>query len=570
MNMRAKELAAILTIFLAFLGCSDDTEKDEGGTDFFETPLAEQGISNAEIPVFEQAVAALIADPEVDFVATREDRTYRVHAARGSVFFRRVQTRSGYEYVEDRVEGVNPVGRQDPGWVAAYDEELAAGSNPNEVDLPGEGYARGDPRLSFIEPQDDSYPFGYERIAAYFDHPDSADFMVNPKAYAHAVGELGGHGSLGIVQSRCPLVLWGAGIRPGRIESHARQVDLAPTVARLLGMPATLGVDEWGIWSREVRLKWQDGHVLEEVLDGGLSQRVILVVCDGLAHTEFFHQIESRNDALPNLSRLVEEGAWFDHGSITNWPSVTYPGHNTIGSGLYSGHHGLVDNSYYLRASGRVASPISQLLLTEELFNPCGPGESLHMALHRSLGSWDPDDRAGAFTASLMDPSVRDADKADLEFRDRFYLGQEFPPLFVEEPPEVPGLDNSLQHIESVGEQLAEVVAMYELYHLCTRDPGAVPTYVILNFITTDGTGHANGPHGDEMKKVLDHIDANFGVLHDWLAAWGLLEETTIILTSDHGMQLGDPSRSGSLLDRLETAGIRYRKGTGMGVYLER
>ena len=75
MNLRANEFAAVLAFLLAFLGCSDDSEKGEGGTDFFETPLAEQGVGDAEVPVFEQAVAALIADADVDFVATREDHT---------------------------------------------------------------------------------------------------------------------------------------------------------------------------------------------------------------------------------------------------------------------------------------------------------------------------------------------------------------------------------------------------------------------------------------------------------------------------------------------------------------
>ncbi|MEW6443172.1 MAG: alkaline phosphatase family protein [bacterium] len=562
----------LLAALIGMAGCSssdDDAASQEDAVRFFEPLLLEQGIDDAELPVFEQALEALLADVSLDFVATRYGSTYRVDAARGSVFFRRDRSVSGTTYAVDEVIGENPIGRQDPGWIPAYEEELEAGSNPNGVALPLEGYLAGDPRLSFIEPEDDSYPFGYERVAAYFDHPDSADFLVGLKSYAHAGGALGGHGALGIVQSRCPLVFWGAGIRPGRYQGFPRQVDVAPTVAKLMGLPQTEGVDERGAWSRTTYLTWQDGHVLEEVLDGEVSRHVLVVVSDGLAHTELLHQIETRQDALPTLRRLVEEGAWFAAGSTANWPSVTYPGHNTIGSGLYGGHHGVVDNSYFLRDEGKIAAPIDQLILTEAFFDPSGPGESLHMAVHRAFGAWELASRAGAFTASLFDPSVKDADKADLELRDRFYPEVPLPPLFVQKRPEVPEADPTLKHLESFAEQLGEEIVMNELYDLFTRDAGAVPAYVILNFSTTDGTGHANGPHGDEMRKVLDHIDANLGVLCGWLEEWGILARTTIVLTSDHGLQIGDPSRSGSPLGRLDEAGIPYRHGTGLGVYLD-
>jgi arylsulfatase A-like enzyme len=70
------------------------------------------------------------------------------------------------------------------------------------------------------------------------------------------------------------------------------------------------------------------------------------------------------------------------------------------------------------------------------------------------------------------------------------------------------------------------------------------------------------------MKRVLSHIDADLGVLFAWLAEWGILDSTAVILTSDHGMQIGDPSRSGWPPDSLDAAGIRYEPDTGLGIYL--
>ena len=172
----------------------------EGATGFLEMPLVDQGIQSNEEEAYENALAVLVDNEYVDFVATRIDDVYEVHAARGSVYFRREQTNNGYEYAIDAVEGTNPIERQDPYYLPSLEEEFAVGSNPNNATIPKQGYKAGDVRLSFIEPEDDSYPFGYQRIAAYFDNPNSADFMINWRGYAHNYdgphGDLGTHGSL--------------------------------------------------------------------------------------------------------------------------------------------------------------------------------------------------------------------------------------------------------------------------------------------------------------------------------------------------------------------------------------
>jgi phosphonoacetate hydrolase len=532
-----------------------DNTGDHSGFALF--PQEDQGISGEELAAFGTAMEALVADPNTDFVATRLEDVYAVYAARGTVAFQRRPSRLGWVYEELAVEGTNPLARQDPEWAPTLEEELALGGNPNAVELPALGYGPGDWRITFTEPENDSYPYAYERIAAFFDHPDSADFMVNPKGYARYDGAPGEHGSLGIVQSRTPLLLWGRGIRPGASNEHARQVDLAPTLAAVLGMPTTFGIDERGIWSRFVRLQWQDGHALDSILTGDNADHVIVVVADGLTHTELLEKIDTDPISVPNLARMKNEGAWMRFGSIANWPSVTYPSHNVVGAGVWSGHHGLVDNSYYLRGTSEVAAPITQTFNTERFFNPLyGPAETLHMALHRAEGLWEPGLTTGAYTATLYDPSVKDADTADLERRDR--TGRvPFPPLGISWPSEIPGPE-ALLGTTVAGEQLVEQVGMVELYHLYTDGVCPLPRYIIMNFPTTDGAGHDVGPHGDLMDAVLEHIDRQFGVLFGWLEAWGILDRTVIVFTSDHGMQLGDPTRSGDPLAVLDAIGLPH------------
>ena len=142
---------------------------------FASLPQGAQGIGPSEIGIYGEALQALLGASALDFVATRIGTSYEVRAARGSVIFRRSNTNHGYRYDVLEVAGQNPIAIQDPSLFPTLAEELARGSNPNDVSYPSLGYDTGDPRLSFIEPEDDSYPYGYERIAAYFDHPDAAD-----------------------------------------------------------------------------------------------------------------------------------------------------------------------------------------------------------------------------------------------------------------------------------------------------------------------------------------------------------------------------------------------------------
>jgi hypothetical protein len=200
-----------------------------------------------------------------DFVATcRTARdgsvAYEAWALRGMVrWIRRYSLTGGYEYEVVEVVGENPLQRQDHRSLATFEEELAAGS--------------GVPETNFVESANLSYPFAYERLSQLFDSPNAPDLAVNPKSYAYG-RQPGQHGALDVIQSRSPLAFSGPGVKRGQlIEAASRQIDIAPTIARLMGFPLIDGMDITGRTSSErgvgpdVYLTRQDGRVLEEVLD---------------------------------------------------------------------------------------------------------------------------------------------------------------------------------------------------------------------------------------------------------------------------------------------------------------
>ena len=68
---------------------------------------------------------------------------------------------------------------------------------------------------------------------------------------------------------------------------------------------------------------------------------VVLVSLDG------FRWDYAKRDGATHLLALGKQGVWAPEGMIPSFPSLTFPNHYTIVTGLYPEHHGLVANSFY-------------------------------------------------------------------------------------------------------------------------------------------------------------------------------------------------------------------------------
>lgn len=68
---------------------------------------------------------------------------------------------------------------------------------------------------------------------------------------------------------------------------------------------------------------------------------VVLVSLDG------FRWDYAKRDGAVNLLALGRKGVWAPQGMMPSFPSLTFPNHFTIVTGLYPEHHGLVANTFY-------------------------------------------------------------------------------------------------------------------------------------------------------------------------------------------------------------------------------
>jgi phosphonoacetate hydrolase len=482
-----------------------------------------QGLDPNQYESGDRAILALLRDTraaeEVDLVATWRGDAYEVWSRRGMIRFKRrcdVNTGLRFELVEQIAE--NPVENQDPFAVSTIEEELDAARRS--------GSPTEDPNRAYLEPSVLTHPFAYERIAQVFDSPRGPDLIVSPKAYAYGL-QAGQHGALDVVQSRAPLVMAGPGVRPGRYRIAARHVDVAPTIARLMRFPEIEGHGPAGE-PAHVLIRRQDGRALDELIDAGAAppERVYLILLDGLPHPELLWMLEHDRGSIPNVAAMVERGAMLTHGSIVNFPSITWPSHSTILTGAWCGHHDVVNPTFHLREHRETVPIQGNIFETERFLNR--DVETLYEAFKRAMGP-------GAITASIHEPQGRGADHAVFERR---ILGDKsrLKALTQEMSGDISPRWMADNMPEMRREEMVDIRGMAQAINLFDHCGARPPVFVAHEFVLTDGAGHDYGPHHDGAREAIRRTDRRIGAIFDLLRARGLFESTLFVLTSDHGM----------------------------------
>jgi len=507
-----------------------------------------QGLDANQEESGNRAIAALLTDPvrgeQTDLVITYRDApdgqgAYEVWAKRGMIRFQRFyEDGGGYGYRIVEQIGDDPIANQDPTAVATLAAELEAGA--------ASGYSGTDPAQAFVEPEQLSYPLALERLAQLFDSPNAPDIVISPKSYAFG-RQPGQHGALDVVQSRAPLVFSGPGIKPGVTDAICAQVDVAPTLAMLLGLPLIDGKDASGRTSSErgvepdVYLKRQDGKPIVEILDkdGQRPERVYIMLLDGLSNTELQERLEKDAESIPNLRRLVERGVMFRYGTMVNFPSITWPSHNTLGTGAWCGHHQTVAPQATQFDTGKFLSD---------------GVETLYEAVHRAFGRWD--GGKGALTASINEPCCRGAGHSTLERR------------IVGDANRMKEISRS--HYDGTSRRWKED-GQEGVYRYSRTDTHGLAQALLLfgdeshpppiltyhEFTVTDAVGHDYGPHHEAIRTALAETDKRIGEILALMERRGLLESTLFVVTADHGMAPIDTGLAANQVQAVLDAGLK-------------
>jgi len=520
-----------------------------------------QGLDPNQEESGNRAIIALLTDDAhgpTDWLATyRHDSdgggAYEVWSLRGMIRFQRFfdTDGGGYGYEVIDQSGENPIANQDPTAVATIAEEVEASAKS--------GFDASDPNRAFMSPETLSYPLAFERIAQLFDSPNAPDIVVNPRSYAYG-RQPGQHGSADVVQSRAPLVFSGPGIKhAGTTDALCAQVDVAPTLARLLGLPLIDGMDSTGRSSSErgvepdVYLHRQDGRPIDEIIDENVRpERAYIFLLDGLSNTELKERLENDRESIPNLARLIERGLMFTYGTTVNFPSITWPSHNTLGSGAWCGHHDVVNPAYYVREARGTVTPQGQVWDTAKFVT--GDVETLFEAVHRVHGKWDGEE--GVITASINEPCVRGAAHATLERR--LLIKEEK----LREMTRVNREDTNPRWKEEERESVhrysfTDIQGTVQSMLLFGADDQPPPMFTFHEYALTDAVGHDYGPHSGAIRDALIETDKRIGKILDVIDARSLFESTLFVITTDHGMAPINTDLSANQVQAVLDAGLR-------------
>jgi hypothetical protein len=474
-------------------------------------------------------------EPIVDMVLVARDGGYEALTHDGSTRFRRTGTGlDDYEVVA--TEGIDP---------------LADRSTDRFAPLAAE--------RDHLHPHrsENAYPHAFDQIAQLFDHPAAPDLAVIHSAahnWEDQGGHLGEHGSIGIVQARAPFIIAGAGVRAdGLVPRSGRLVDIAPTVAHLLGCAP---LDDAGTY-----VAGQDGEARLDVIDAGARRpkHVVLVLWDG-TNPNVLYDMALRGEA-PNVARLIAMGTAYEHGAMSGLPTITLANHTSIATGRLPGHHGILNNAWYDRATGAQVITNSELTWATAMDHCFAGVESIHTAVHRT---W-----ADAFTASVNEPCDIDADFSTFGF---FRRG-EVPPI----PKSPLGLPHTTERFVRPSKDYSWASIMDHMsaeqatgiwsghYRDVTYDR---PRFMFANFTLTDAAMHEGGPHSEMAAAAIRDSDARLGDLMAAVEAAGAFDDTAWVLVADHGMEENDRSVTGDWDVALREAGIPFRDEAYSFLYL--
>jgi phosphonoacetate hydrolase len=435
-------------------------------------------------------------------------------------------SRSDLHAPAEVIQGRNPVELQDPLAFATLASELADRSPPNERN---------------------SYPWAAERLSSLFAAPAAPDIAVvhtGKHYWPDKCGHIGEHGSLGVVQSRAPLLLSGAAVTArGMVAAAARVVDVAPTLAWLAGV--SLG-----------SLGDLDGQALVDLLVPRPDGQVVGLLWDG-CNANSLYSLAAAGE-LPAVARLLARGCALSGGAVAEFPSVTLVNHTCALTGVGPGRHGIVNNAYYDRVLG-------EQKLTNDARTWHRWAEWLEPGVRTVF------QRVDAPTACVNEPAdsgasystfslIRDAGNAGgASDMDSLLPAPSADPHATQEY-----VDERRDYAWSSSVDAVGLTQMLDLW----PSRSEAPRLTWWNTLLTDTGHHAGGPHSPIARAAMRDADARLGVFLDHLERIGALDSTTFVLTADHGSEGADPECRGDWDAPLTDAGVNFRDEANGFLYL--
>ncbi|CAI9782670.1 unnamed protein product [Fraxinus pennsylvanica] len=213
---------------------------------------------------------------------------------------------------------------------------------------------------------------------------------------------------------------------------------------------------------------------------------VLLISSDGF---RFGYQFKTNTS---NINRLIKNGTEAELGLIPVFPTLTFPNHYSIVTGLYPAYHGIINNYF--------TDPDTNEVFTMRSHEP----------------KW-----------WLGEPLWETVVNQGLKASTYFWPGSEVHKGSWNCPKDYCMFYNSSVPFEE------RVDTVLKYFDLPSSD---IPSFMTLYFEDPDHQGHQVGPDDPQITEAVAHIDEMIGKLIRGLEERGVFEDVTIIMVGDHGM----------------------------------
>lgn len=245
------------------------------------------------------------------------------------------------------------------------------------------------------------------------------------------------------------------------------------------------------------------------------ARHVVLITLDGFPAYVF----QDPKAPIPTIRRLAAEGVAAEGMRVAN-PSVTWPNHTTLVTGVYPAKHSVLFNGLLVRGAA--------------------PGEPARIDPDRTQADlvavptiWDVAHKAGLSTAAINWPCSSESAAVDDCFPDVAKQVDHISARLKKELIEAKILPDATQ--ASFAKLSAPQHDRVWTAAACEVIRRRKPNLMVLHMLLTDSIQHQYGPQSAAAYAAISAVDAQLRDVLAAIDAAGVRETTTVIVTADHG-----------------------------------
>lgn len=244
------------------------------------------------------------------------------------------------------------------------------------------------------------------------------------------------------------------------------------------------------------------------------DRHVVLICVDGLPAALF----DDPNAPMPTIRKLAAAGVLAD-GMIPANPSVTWPNHTSMTTGVWPERHGVLFNGVLERGGPGAPVKVNPNKDQSELVH----APTIYGVLHA----------AKLKTAAINWPCTRNTDTLDDNFPDvPDAITHSTPRLIADLKEKGLATEAEIGGFSKLSTPIRDRIWTDAARHIIRE---RMPSLLLLHVLNVDGIHHRYGPQTPAGYSAVAYADSCVKEVVEAIDAAGMRESTTIFIVSDHG-----------------------------------